>query len=83
MSDKRYAVVHFTDGTKLKLEFPKQSDASSVVNKMKNLLDSSALMLEADGSLITIPMSSIKYIQSYPCPEVLPDFAIKGASIVD
>lgn len=83
MSENRYAVVHFTDGTKLKFDFPKQIDDSSVVHKMKSLLDSGALMLEADGSLITIPMSSIKYIQSYPCPKALPDFAIKGVSIVD
>ncbi len=83
MSEKRYAVVHFIDGTKLKLDFPKQIDDSSVVNKLKSLLDSGAMMIEADGSLITIPMSSIKYVQSYPCPKALPDFAIKGASIVD
>lgn len=82
MSEKRYAIIHFTDGTNMKLEFPKQVEDTNIAAKMQKLLDNPCLMIEADGSLLTIPMSSIKYIQSHPRPGVLPDFVIKGASIV-
>ena len=83
MSEKRYAIIHFVDGTNLKLEFPKQTEDTNIAAKMQKLLDNPCLMIEADGSLLTIPMSSIKYIQSHPRPNVLPDFVIKGASIVE
>ena len=83
MSDQRYAVIHFTDGSKLKLDFPVQTDDANIAQRMKKVLDNPCLMVEADGSLITIPMSSIKYIQSHPAPNVLPDFVISGATIVD
>ncbi len=83
MSEKRYAVIHFTDGTKLTLDFPKQGEDVNVVKKMQKLMDSPVLMIEADGTLLTIPMSSIKYIQSHPRPNILPDIVITGASIID
>ena len=62
MSEKRYAVIHFTDGTKLTLDFPKQGEDINVAKKMQKLMDSPVLMIEADGTLLTIPMNSIKYI---------------------
>ena len=83
MSEKRYAVIHFTDGTKLTLDFPKQGEDINVAKKMQKLMDSACLMIEADGTLLTIPLSSIKYIQSHPRPNILPDIVITGASIID
>jgi len=83
MPEQRYAILHFTDGTQLKFEFPKQTEDSNIANKIQKLLDNSCLMIEADGSLLTIPISSIKYIQSHPSPGVIPDYAIKNAKLVD
>ena len=83
MSDKRYAIIHFIDGTQLTLDFPKQADDSNIMEKLQKLLDSPCLMIEADGALITIPLTSIKYIQSHPRPNVLPDFVIQGATLVN
>jgi len=83
MSEKRYAVINFNDGTKLTVDFPKQGEDENVVQLMQKLMDSTVLMIESDGTLLTIPMSSIKYIQSHPCPKILPDTVIKEASIVD
>jgi hypothetical protein len=34
-------------------------------------------------SLLAIPFSSIKYLQVYPAPASLPDYVIKGASVVE
>lgn len=83
MPEQRYAVIHFNDGATMKINFPAQSDAPNMVSKIQKLLDSPCLVIEAEGSLVTIPMSSIKYIQSYPAPDVLPELAIKGAVIID
>ena len=83
MSDKRYAIIHFIDGTQLTLDFPKQAEDSDITQKLQKLLDSPCLMIEADGALITIPLTSIKYIQSHPSPNVLPDFVIQGATLVN
>lgn len=82
MSEKSYAVIHFTDGAKLTVDFPAQGEDVNITQKMQKILDNTCLIIEADGSLITIPMSSIKYIQSHPAPDTLPDFVIRGATIV-
>jgi len=83
MSEQRYAVIHFNDGSTMKINFPKQADAPNIASNIQKLLDSPCLVIEAEGSLVTIPMSSIKYIQSYPAPDALPKLAIKGAVIID
>jgi hypothetical protein len=83
MTDKRYAIIHFIDGTQLTLDFPKQTEDSNVAQKLQKLLDSPCLMIEADGALITIPLTSVKYIQSHPSPSALPDFVIQGATLVN
>jgi len=83
MSERRYAIIHFTDGTKMTLDFPKQGEDANITQRMQKFVDNSCLIVEADGSLLTIPLSSIKYIQSHPKPDVLPDFVLKGATIVD
>jgi len=51
--------------------------------RLEKLLDKPALMVQADGALLSIPFSSIKYLQVYPVPGGLPDYVIKGASIVE
>jgi hypothetical protein len=83
MSDNRYAVIHFTDGSSKKIEFPEQSDDINVSDKIQKLINNSSLMIEVEGSLMIIPISSIKYIQSYPGPNILPDSVIKGAVLID
>jgi len=84
MNDERGMIVHFVDGTKLKLSFPKQVKTDEAVSiRLEKLLDKPALIVQADGALLSIPFSSIKYLQVYPVPGGLPDYVIKGASIVE
>jgi len=84
MSDERGMIVHFTDGSTLKLSFPKQVKTDEAVSiRLEKLLDKPALIVQADGALLSIPFSSIKYLQVYPVPGGLPDYVIKGASIVE
>ncbi|MBW1692904.1 MAG: hypothetical protein JRJ41_01845 [Deltaproteobacteria bacterium] len=84
MKSKRWMTIFFTDGTKLKFDFPKQLDDSSQLGTMlKKVMNENQLMLEVEGTLFTIPFVNVKYIQTYPCPEKLPDTAIRGAKLVD
>ena len=83
MAENRYAVIHFTDGSSKKLEFPAQSDDLNISDKIQKLVNNPSLSIEVEGSLMIIPMTSIKYIQSYPSPNILPDSVIKGAVMID
>ncbi len=84
MKSKRWMTIFFTDGTKLKFDFPKQRDDTSNIGAMiQKALNQNQLVLEVEGTLFTIPFVNVKYIQVYPCPDKLPDTAIRGAKLVD
>lgn len=84
MKNKRGMTIYFTDGAKLKFDFPKQRDDTSNIGALiKKAMDQNQLILEVEGTMFTIPFVNVKYIQIYPCPEKLPDTAIRGAKLVD
>lgn len=84
MSDKRWMTIFFTDGTNLKFDFPKQTDEPSRLGAMiKKFINENQLMVDVEGTLFTIPFVNVKYIQTYPCPEKLPETAIRGARLID
>lgn len=81
--EKRYLTIHFNDGTKMVIDFPRQhSDAQIIASRLKEIMHAKQLMLEVDGTIMAIPLSSVKYIQAYPAPETLPDGVIRGAEMV-
>jgi len=83
MSEKRGLTIHFTDQTKMSFEFDKKvADESTVISRLEKILDKPYLMIEAEGAVLLFPMTSVKYLQTYPGPTHLPDYAIKGARIV-
>jgi hypothetical protein len=82
MADERGMTVHFTDGSKMNLSFPKQVKSDETVSvRLEKILDRSALLVEADGALLVLPFSNVKYLQVYPSPPKLPDYVIKDASV--
>jgi hypothetical protein len=85
MSEKRGIIIHFMDGSKKLLEFPQQIADNDVAAaaKLKEMLDSRHLVIEADGALLVFPFENIKYLQSYPAPKKLPANVIRGASFKD
>ena len=84
MSGKRWMTIFFTDGTKLRFDFPRQIDEPTKLGAMiKKFINEKQLMIETEGILFTIPFVNVKYIQTYPCPEKLPDTAIHGAKILE
>ena len=83
MADERGMVIHFTDGSKMDLSFPKQvKHDDSVSVRLEMMLEHPVLMVETDGALLMFPFSNIKYLQVYPSPAKLPDYIIKGATLV-
>jgi len=81
---QRGVTVHFNDGSKMALSFPKQTD-SEVAQRLKidDVLKKRHVLFEAEGTLLLIPFENVKYIQVYPAPGDLPGHTyVKGASVV-
>ena len=83
MQDKRALTVHFSDGSKLALDFPRQAgNEYAAAIKVDELLKKRHLLVEADGAMLVIPFENVKYLQVYPAPNLPGMDYIKGASIV-
>ena len=82
MTDERGMTIHFTDGSKMSLRFPKQVKSDETVSvRLEKILDRATLLVEADGALLVFPLSNVKYLQVSPAPPKLPDYVIKDASV--
>jgi len=82
MEQERGMIVHFCDGSQMRVSFPKQvTHDDSVSVRLERLLEKNVIMIEADGALLAIPFASVKYVQVYPAPGGLPDYVIRQASI--
>ena len=84
MAQQRGLTIHFMDGSKLKMDFPKQtgSDAAAAV-KFKEILSAGYLIADVDGVLTTVPFHNVKYITLHPAPRSLPEYVIKAATVSD
>jgi hypothetical protein len=87
MSDKNVTMtIHFMDGSKIVVQYPKQAGADSVAisNSVRKALEWDKIPLEIEESLIVIPTQNIKYIQVTPKPVALPNQdVLKGAMLVE
>jgi hypothetical protein len=62
--------------------FPKQVRANEfVAGRVEKILQKNALLMDADGALVVIPFSSIKYRRMYAAPQKLPNYVIKDATV--
>ena len=76
--------IHFNDGTHSLYEFPRQTTDSEIASHaMRQLIQDKVLFLEQDGGLTAIPLSSVKYIRSWPRPLTLPSTTLQGAELVE
>jgi len=83
MAQMAIMVVHFTDGSKMTFCYPKILDTSTLATKVKKALEQDKIVVQTEESLIVIPVSSIKYLQVTPQPDVLPEGVFRDAEIVD
>jgi len=85
MSDKRGISIFFNDGSKVSMDFPKQSsNEAAAALKFDDVLKRRYMLFEVDGALMMIPFENVRYVQVYPAPESVPGHTyIKGASVRD
>jgi hypothetical protein len=82
MAEEKSLIIHFMDGSKMSVTFPKQAEfAHQIVRKTQQALENNQLAFEAGNDLFVIPMSSIKYLQVSPAADNLPDSVIRGATL--
>ena len=82
---KRGLAIHFTDGSKLHIDFPVQAPNDTAAQmKLEEVLKQRQILAEVEGTLVIIPFENIKYIQLYS-PEAFdpPRIALRGASFRD
>ncbi len=84
MNDIKQLTIKFNNGTKMDVAFPTQTaDSTEAVSAaMKKALEADKLVIEADGTLVVIPWSSIQHIELTPVPAAIPFGSVKGARIV-
>ena len=83
MANERYLTIHFTDGSKLSVTFPKQTDLLyKIMSRVEKALDADKLAIEIGGELFVIPMNNIKYMQVSKYTEKLPETVIRGGSLI-
>jgi len=82
VSSKRFLTIHFTDGSKLSVTFPKQTeDFSQIASRVQSALDANQLAIEISGELFVIPLNNVKYLQVNPAPEKLPATVIRNGAL--
>ena len=82
MPDKRGVTIHFTDGSKISLDFPRQTENEAAAQlKFDDVLKKRYMLFEADGALLMIPFENVRYMQLYPAPKQISGHTyVKGAS---
>jgi hypothetical protein len=80
MAKKVTATIHFTDQTKIVLEYPQQSgsDPATIVSNVTKVLEADNILAEVSGDLLVIPTRNIKYIHVHPAPPKLPAGVIRN-----
>ena len=85
MEDKRGITIFFNDGSKVSLDFPKQTaNEHAAALKLDDVLKKRYMLFEADSTFLMVPFENVKYVQIYPAPAEVPGHTyIKGTSIRD
>lgn len=83
MQDRRGVTIHFNDGSKLSLDFPKQApNEAAAALKLDDVLKKRYMLFEAESTFLMIPFENVRYLQLYPAPASVQGHTyIKGASI--
>lgn len=82
MDMKRWLTLHFTDGTEMRFDFPDQDhDPTRIGALIEKSVESNKLILEVEGVMYMFPYSNIKYVRVSPCPEKLPETAIRNVML--
>ena len=80
MTDERNLTIHFVDGSKMALTFPRQpGNPLRLAQRIEEAMESNYFASEVDGKLVVIPKTSIKYMEVATLPDAIPETVIRGA----
>ena len=84
MAQEVTGTIHFMDGSKVSLRWPRQAGTGSqiIALNVKKALEADRIIAEIDGSLLVIPLRNVKYIQITPSPKELPAGVLRGGQLV-
>ena len=84
MAQEVTGTIHFMDGSKVSLRWPRQAGTGSqiIALNVKKALEADRILVEVDGTLLLVPLRNVKYIQITPSPKELPAGVLRGAQIV-
>jgi hypothetical protein len=78
-----HCTISFTDGTQLKLVWPRPEESDSrLASVLEKLLTNESIAIEVEGRLMIIPVNNIKTLEVSPSPEKLPNMVVRGARMV-
>jgi hypothetical protein len=85
MKDRRGITIHFNDGSKVSMDFPRQTPSEiAAMLKLNDVLKKRYMLFEADSTFLMVPFENVKYVQIYPAPADVPGQTyIKGANVKD
>jgi hypothetical protein len=84
MAQEVTGTIHFMDGSKIALRWPRQAGTGSqiIAANVKKALEADRMVVEVNGDLLLIPLRNVKYIQLSPSPKELPVGVLRGAQIL-
>ena len=83
-TSKRGLLIHFSDGSKIHVEFPVQASNELIaLYSLEEILKQRQIIVEVEGAVLVIPFDNIKYFQVFPGTKKLPRHSILGASVHD
>jgi hypothetical protein len=81
---KAILTIHFMDGTKLVVRYPKQAgtDPATIAANVRRALDADKLVFEVDGDLLIVSTRNVKYFHLTPAPDHLPAGVIREGKLL-
>ena len=78
-----HMTISYTDGTVQRFEYYRAEDLVNLVGLIEDILNSNQLAIEADGTMLIIPMQNIKTIEVSPSPEKMPRYVIRNTRLIE
>ncbi len=83
IQQKATATIHFMDGSKLNISYPRLSGRNSlgIASAVGKAIEGEKLAIATSAKLLIIPTCNIKYIEVSPVPDSLPANVLRDAEI--
>jgi hypothetical protein len=84
LDERRHLELEFMDGSRMSFSFPLQPTPGYGTRiRLDSLMEKPYLMIEFEDAVTFYPTVNIKSIRTYPAPDDLPEYVIRGAQLED